>query len=974
MAPDILASLPCLVFIKDQAGRYLHVNQALADFVGLSPSDLIGKSHHELGLPESMAEEWARSDQDALTSEAGFIECLEAIPDRHGHIRWIQTRKVRWCPDGREQPLVLGLGLEITQRFEEHESRKRELALGELLLAVASRLFDTRADSREPVLDAMQQIGEFVNADRAYVFNYLLDEGICRNTHEWCAEGIAPHIQDLQALPLTELQAQFEQHQQDEPWLVSDVRSLDNEWIRDMLSSQGIQSLVTVPMVDGEDCVGFVGFDSVRSRRNFSVAECRLLQLFARLLLNYWRQNRQMTELRQARDRLTLWSKVFEHSHEGIMITNRDNRIVEVNDAFSRITGFDRAEVIGRSPRVLSAGSTNPEIYQDLWRKLDTAGVWSGELWNRRKNGEVWAESITISAARNEIGEISHYIGLFSDVTEQKKYQQRLEKLAHHDSLTNLPNRARMTEALEQATAEARREGGRLAIAYIDLDGFKAINDQYGHDVGDQFICHIGERLQGALRNDDIVARIGGDEFVTLIKDMDDEHAIERVLSRLLHALSTPMEISGERLQCSGSIGVTFFPQDEDLQAEQLLRQADQAMYVAKHQGKNQIAFFDTQSDRYQRSQIEQRQRIREALTQEEFRLFYQPKVNLVTGALVGVEALIRWEHPEHGLLPPDLFLPLVENDSSLTVAVGNWVITQALRDLSRLKAAGLNISVSVNISAGHLLHADFQPALARLIESHGSIQRGELILEVVESSLIEDLSRAQRVMRDCLDLGVLFSLDDFGTGYSSLAYLKNLPLAELKIDRTFVRDLRTDPDDLTIIQGIIGLSRAFGIEIIAEGVESDDHGTMLLYLGCQFAQGFGIGKPMPLPNLLSWAKDWKPSTSWCSTSAIDASAVDCLRAEAGFRAWSEQILSHSSVNAMTDMAVNPEPGGPQLLQQLLCAGESPLTQDLTLQELFAEALELGTRLHQSHDNKETQSRFKQLCERVTTRLRTHLQ
>ena len=559
------------------------------------------------------------------------------------------------------------------------------------------------------------------------------------------------------------------------------------------------------------------------------------------------------TQARLAETRQQLAASVFTHAREGIMITDASATIVDVNEAFTEITGYGRDEVIGRNPRLLGSGWQNADYYGAMWQALLDKGYWHGEVWNRRKDGEVYPEMLNISAVRDSGGQVTHYVGLSTDITQIKNHQQQLEHIAHYDVLTNLPNRLLFAEHLQQAMAQAVRRNCPLAVVYLDLDGFKAVNDQHGHSVGDSLLVVIAQRMRAALREGDILARLGGDEFAAVLVDLDDIADCHPILGRLLHAAAEPVEVDDVVLRVSASIGYTLYPRD-NADADQLLRHADQAMYSAKQLGKNGYSLFDVAQEAANRNQRETIEHIRRAFDRGEFVLYYQPRVNMKTGRMVGAEALIRWQHPQRGLLLPGEFLPVVEN-RPLGVMIGEWVMKSALGQMERWRESGLDISVSVNVAARQMQHADFVSGLGDLLAMHPGVPASSLELEVLETSLIDDLNQARRIMDDCRELGVRFALDDFGTGYSSLTYLRRLPADVLKIDQSFVRDMLDDPEDLAIVQSVLGLARAFHRDVVAEGVESEAHGEILMRMGCEQAQGFGIARPMPASQLALWAR-----------------------------------------------------------------------------------------------------------------------
>jgi len=572
-----------------------------------------------------------------------------------------------------------------------------------------------------------------------------------------------------------------------------------------------------------------------------------------------------ITESKLAQKKLQLAASVFTHAREGIMITDADGTIVEINDTFSLITGYDRDEAVGQNPRILKSGRQPTGFYTALWSTLARTGSWSGEVWNRRKNGELYAQTLTISAVCDAAGKTQHYVSLFSDITPMKEHQRQLEHVAHYDVLTNLPNRLLLADRLKQAMLHAQRHKNTLAVAYLDLDGFKAVNDRHGHNVGDDLLAILSQRMHDALREGDTLARIGGDEFVAVLSDLAQPHDCEPLLVRLLQAASSRVPVTTAagpaELQVSASAGVTLFPQD-DVDADLLLRHADQAMYLAKQSGKNRFHLFDVAQDTAVKTRNESLDHVRRALEHDEFLLYYQPKVHMRTGAVMGVEALIRWQHPERGLLAPAAFLSVVENDA-ISIEVGEWVIRSALTQMRAWQTDGLNLAVSVNIGARQLQSDGFACRLKALLADFPDVPASSLQLEVLETSALQDLGHVGNVMNTCCSMGVSFALDDFGTGYSSLTYLKHLPAHTLKIDQSFVRDMLDDPSDLAIVNSVIGLARAFDREVLAEGVETRAHGQLLQSIGCEVAQGYGIARPMPAVRVLNWVTQWHADARW---------------------------------------------------------------------------------------------------------------
>lgn len=554
-------------------------------------------------------------------------------------------------------------------------------------------------------------------------------------------------------------------------------------------------------------------------------------------------------------------ASVFTYAREGIAITDTRGIIIDVNDTFSQITGYSREEAVGKNRNMLDSGLQGPEFYVDMWRDLAKVGHWSGEFWNRRKNGDVYAEMLTISVVCDSEGQAENYVALSSDITAMKEQQRQLEHMAHYDALTGLPNRVLLADRLKQAMLQNQRRKQSLAVAYLDLDGFKKVNDKYGHPVGDELLIALAQRMKASMRDGDTLARFGGDEFVAVMVDLDPATDGDRMLQRLLKAAADPIVAADKVLQVSASIGVTYSPQD-DSDADLLIRHADHAMYAAKHAGKNRYVLFDIVNDAAIQTRRESLERVHAAFQNGEFVLYYQPEVNMVTGKVIGAEALIRWQHPTQGLLPPGAFLPLIE-DHPISIAVGEWVIATALTQMKRWRTQGLDLLVSVNIGAHQLQQDGFATRLGELLAEQADQMPHRLQLEVLETSALADIGKVGMTMKTCQSLGVSFALDDFGTGYSSLTYLKQLPAELLKIDRSFVFGMLDDPGDMAIVNGVIGLAKAFQRQVIAEGVETAAHGQLLQSIGCELAQGFGIAMPMPADALPEWVDKWQAEPVW---------------------------------------------------------------------------------------------------------------
>jgi diguanylate cyclase (GGDEF)-like protein/PAS domain S-box-containing protein len=908
---------------------------------------------------------------------------------------------------------------------------ERLAACQQLMLELAISFINLPVqDFDEATNAALGRMATFFHADRAYVFSYDAQSRLASNTHEWCAPGVSPAIHQSQEVHADIMPDWTAAHHRGEPVLVADVSSLPRGPLRELLEAQHIRSLLTAPLVDGDDCVGFVGFDAVHSERHFSEGEYEMLAIFASLLVSIEQRRRTARELDATRQSLSVieerfqsavvgshaaakaveeserryrrlfdhsrdaliiveppdwrlvtcnaatltlfgfpdetslmdtfsigalspprqadgrdsaqaaraalnraleqgdhffewqhlhrdgrvidcsvllnrteWSgrtviqgtvrdisqrkaaeralhqrteeltranreleqlaTVFTHANEGITITDPDAMMIQVNDALCEMSGYSREELIGENPRLLRSDKHPLGFYLYVWNQLIETGHWKGEVWFRRKQGEDFAVNLTISSVFDESGRVLHHVALATDITDQISQQEQLERIAHYDAVTQLPNRILLARELQQAMAQARRQNTRIAIAYLDLDGFKAVNDQHGHDVGDQLLAVVARNMRTELRSEDTLARLGGDEFVVVFTSLDDDRALRIALRRLLHAASTAVELDGRSLHVSASLGVALYPQAEALDADQLLRQADQAMYQAKLAGKNRYVLFDTHHHHNMIGQNERISRIEKALQQDEFTLYYQPKVNMRSGEVIGLEALIRWQHPESGLLSPAEFLPVIQSHP-LSTALDAWVLDAVLAQSHDWQTRlGRALPISLNLGAMTLQHGRFATTLKERLERWPRYEQGLLEIEILESSALEDIDSVIGIIRSCRELGVRFALDDFGVGYSSLTYLKRLPADTLKIDQSFVRDMLNDPDDLAILRGILGLAEVFERRVIAEGVETIAHGERLLDLGCECAQGYGIARPMPADQVPQWLDAWRAPSPW---------------------------------------------------------------------------------------------------------------
>lgn len=864
----------------------------------------------------------------------------------------------------------------------------------DLLLSLASQFIDPDVARLDTTIEqALADMGQLVGAEHAYLMAYDFPGQTGTNTHEWCAPGVGPRIQLFQNVPLADFPDWVTPHSKGEVICVNSVALLPPGGLKRLLQQMNLSAALALPLMDGQNCLGCVGFDRTQDATPFQTEHITLLGLFTRLLVDVRRKQRADLALQAQRDTLQL---ILDYAPIGIWLQNGQGKIAFVNQAFCAATGVSetvfksvehyaelipppfRAQCLASDEKALATLGTSENPQQlpfvdgkvhDLhvikavkrddqgnplflvglsvditdslakqralseseerlrmamtaanqaWFEVDVRtervslspeyahlighdllvqetsdmATWQSQVhpddvdhalavFNQivttggpltadyrratASGGWKWLRSVGRVAERDSDGQPLRVVGIHTDISVLKAHEQQLEQMAHYDALTGLPNRVLLADRLRQAMAHTVRQGQRLAVMYLDLDGFKAVNDTHGHAMGDRLLTTLAQRMKTALREGDTVCRLGGDEFVAVMLDVPDTNAITPLLARLMNVTTAPVTLDGQTLIPAASVGVTFYPQASEVDGDQLLRQADHAMYQAKQAGTNSHAVFDTVGDQDTRRKLDTLSRIRQALQDDEFVLHFQPKVHMGTGKVVGLEALVRWQHPNRGLLPPAQFLPVLQGHP-FSIDLGNWVLTTAVAQAAHWRDQGLQLPVSINIDGYHLQHPDFVAHLRQVLAQHSQLRPGDVELEVLESSAIEDLTRANAVMTQCAALGVGFALDDFGTGYASLTYLRRLPAGLLKIDKSFVNDLTTDTDNQALLRGIMGLAMAFKRQVIAEGVETIAQGQTLLSIGCVLGQGFGIARPMPATDVPAWLASWQPDASWLAT------------------------------------------------------------------------------------------------------------
>ncbi len=789
----LINATPDIICFKDGGGRWLEANKADLELFSLQDVEYQGKTDRELAdftAPLYRDAFLACEETDeAAWKQGGVCRCEETISKPDGTTKTYDMIKVPLHEeDGTRKGLIV-LGRDITER-------KRT----EQLLAQADNEWNQAMDQIQDIIYLVDMQRRLVRANQAFYRLADSDFEQCRGRH--IVELVHRDSAEAANCPVCHAQ--------------------DNQ----------IETTLTLEP----------GHPGNPTGRPFEV-NLKVLRDEAGRATGMLVSLHDLSHARQTEERLRLAASVFENTDEGVVITDAEGTIVEVNRAFTEIQGYARDEVIGKNPRIFKSGRHDDAFYRSLWHTLEKTGHWRGELWNRRKNGELFPKWQTISRVTDSSGRVTHYVGVFSDVTQIKRSQEQLEHLVQHDALTDLPNRLLLNERLEQAIKHAERQQTQLAVIFLDLDNFKHINDSLGHPVGDQLLQAVASELLQAVRQDDTVARIGGDEFVLLLEDIGKPEHAGIAAQKVMSAFDQPFQLDNRSIRITASLGICICPEDGKDPAT-LLRNADSAMYRAKKEGRNTYQFYTEELTRNAFERVQLENNLRQAIENGEFRLLYQPQKALESGRIIGVEALIRWIHPEQGMISPAHFIPLAE-ESGLIHPIGEWVLRNACLQGAVWLQQGIEFGrIAVNIAGPQLQRGNLAQHVLRIL-AETALPADRLELEVTEGFIMREATSAIRQLSLLRKAGVTLAIDDFGTGYSSLSYLKQLPIHKLKIDQSFVRDIPDDINDMAIADAIIAMGRSLDLTVIAEGVETEAQENFLKTAGCQEGQGYLYSRPV---------------------------------------------------------------------------------------------------------------------------------
>lgn len=851
-APDIIVRF-------DRELRHVYVNSRLEELTGMPREEFIGRTNAELGYGSEVVEIWNQPLRQALEGGESQSFAFE-FPDRHGTLRVFEARVVPEFGAGGRIESLLSMVRDMTDL---RRSEERVIQLTKLYAALSA---------------ANQAI--IRTTDRAALFKELCDIAVSYGGlkmawiglvegSEWWVEPAAWAGVGAEYLEQVRVSADPERPEGRGPVgrsIATERPCVFNDFLHDpdarpwhkAAGRYGFRAVAGFPLHEGGRVVGALAVYA-READYFTGDIVGLMEELARdisFALDYLQREE---DRRRLEEDLQLNSKVFEHSGESIVIADAEDRIVKVNRAFTEITGYRPEDVLGSewgALRVADRGDAGPDRIKEWLREH---GEWHGEVWSRRKNSEVYPEWLSMNVVRDAGGAITHYISVAFDLTERREQEEHIRYLAQHDLTTGLPNRALVADRLEQGMARMQQRGARLAVLFLDLDRFKVVNDSLGHRVGDRLLQQVAVRLVNAVRETDTVSRQGGDEFLILLPDLEDADDAAQVARNMVAALAKPFDVEGQQLVVTPSIGISIYPDDET-DRDALIRYAEAAMYGAKSEGRNRYRFFTADMNERARERLDLETSLRAALENSELEVWYQPQVALAGGAIVGLEALLRWRHPQRGLVSPGEFIPVAE-ESRMILPIGEWVVDEVCRQQVAWRREELpDLPVAVNLSAVQLQQKGLDRFITGRLRAHG-LDPSALQFEITESVFLGDADPVRAALEGLEREGLALAVDDFGTGYSNLGYLKRMPVAKLKIDQSFIRDLESDPDDAAITRAIISIAHNMRLKVVAEGVETPGQLSFLRRHGCDELQGFLFSPPLPADECRALLSD--PPQEW---------------------------------------------------------------------------------------------------------------
>lgn len=846
---NLIDASPDLICFKDAKNRWLEANSSSLELFQINPKNYKNKTDSELAsITDPIFKETFRhskaTDERAWHSGKVFhSEEIIALP--HGGEKILDIIKVPLFNDDGSRHGLVTLGRDITERkMTENHLRDRSAVLDALISC--DWLLHSAESWHTVALAVLQQLCLALRFTRATILKNATLKSSGSQTasnparskilYKWSMPGFINPCNDLETIDFNgqSLKRWNDVLKEGNP-VFGDINELPNTE-RNILKQHDTQSIVIVPLFSDNDWWGNIIIERCHDLIKTTPQELGSLMAIGRSL--------SVAIQRESTDKRLNQAKIaFDSASEGIMITDEKIRIVAINKGFTEITGFSEDEVLGSTPKIFQSEKHDEHFYQNMWSTLEKEGRWRGEILNIRKNGESYPEWLTITAVKDSEERILNYIGVFADITEIKHSQSRLNELVNHDPLTGLPNRRLLNELLEHVIRRAEREQHQIALLFVDLDRFKAVNDTLGHQVGDKLLYEASRRIHQSIRDSDVVARLGGDEFLVMMDMITNPEDAALVGQKIIHSLEVEFNIDSKEIFIGASVGISIFPKDAN-DVDGLIKAADIAMYQVKNKGKNHHCFYSDDLSKNAVERFTMESQLRRALERNQFEVYYQPQISLLNGDIIGAEALIRWNHPELGLVSPAKFIPVAE-ETGLIIQIGEWVLRQAaLQAMQWIKEGRAMQWVSVNVSGVQIMRSNFADTVYGII-IETDCNPNILELEITESTVMQNTEYVIDTFRRIKQLGVRLAIDDFGTGYSSLSNLKRLPLDKIKIDQSFVCGLPHDLDDAAITNAIYLMARSLGFSVIAEGVETIAHAEFLKNMGCEEAQGYLYSKPV---------------------------------------------------------------------------------------------------------------------------------